>query len=33
MAGAPKGDDVAMCHSCHTRFASTDSLGATALEN
>jgi hypothetical protein len=33
MAGAPKGDNVAMCHGCHTKFASTDYLGATALKN
>lgn len=33
MMGAPKGDNVAMCHGCHSKFASTDYLGATAIKN
>jgi hypothetical protein len=33
MAGAPKGDNVAMCHSCHTKFAGTDYLGGTTFKN
>jgi hypothetical protein len=33
MAGAPKGDNVAMCHGCHAKFASTDYLAGTKLKN
>lgn len=29
----PTGDNVAMCHGCHTAFKATDYLGATAIKN
>jgi hypothetical protein len=29
-AGAPSGENVAMCHGCHTKFKDKDYLGATA---
>jgi hypothetical protein len=33
MPGAPKGDNIAMCHGCHTKFASNDYLGGTSTRN
>lgn len=33
MAGAPKGDNVAMCHGCHAKFSGTDFLGGTTYKN
>jgi hypothetical protein len=33
MMGAPKGDNIAMCHGCHTKFSSTDYLAGTAVKN
>jgi hypothetical protein len=31
-AGAPNGENVAMCHGCHTAFKEKDYLGATELK-
>jgi hypothetical protein len=33
LPGAPRGDNVPMCHGCHAKFASTDYLGGTAYND
>lgn len=33
MMGAPKGDNVAMCHGCHTKGSATDYLLGTGIKN
>jgi hypothetical protein len=33
MMGAPKGDNVAMCHGCHAKFSAKDYLAGTDVKN